>query len=40
MTQQLNLNDARFAPQPQRYAAHQGLVGMLLVGLHLARGLL
>lgn len=31
MAQQLNLYDPRFAPQPQRYAAHQGLVGMLLV---------
>lgn len=31
MAQQLNLNDPRFAPQPQRFAAHQGLLGMLLV---------
>lgn len=31
MAQQLNLNDPRFAPQPQRYAAHHGLLGMLLV---------
>jgi hypothetical protein len=45
MAQQLNLNDPRFAPQPQRFAAHQGLLGMLLVlglcsvvgaGLHMA----
>lgn len=31
MAQQLNLNDPRFAPQPQRYAARHGLLGMLLV---------
>ncbi|MEK8049199.1 PilN domain-containing protein [Ideonella sp. DXS22W] len=31
MAQQLNLNDPRFAPQPQRFAAHHGLLGMLLV---------
>ncbi|MDT7836881.1 PilN domain-containing protein [Aquabacterium sp. OR-4] len=31
MAQQLNLYDPRFAPQPQRYAAHHGLLGMLLV---------
>lgn len=30
MAQQLNLNDPRFAPQPQRFAAHHGLLGMLL----------
>jgi len=31
MAQQLNLLDARFAPQPQRYSARQGLLAMALV---------
>ena len=31
MAQQLNLLDARFSPQPQRYSARQGLLVMALV---------
>ena len=31
MAQQLNLLDARFSPQPQRWSARQGLLGMAVV---------
>lgn len=38
MAQQLNLLDARFSPQPQRYSARQGLLAMALVLLSCAAG--
>ena len=38
MAQQLNLLDARFAPQPQRYSARQGLLAMAVVLVFCAAG--